>query len=340
MAINIKRPKSVSFSSKHTELFPLIQHEKKYPKELAVFQNIFWKLTHETPLKDDILKLLFFFSPKIRLSDDDELSEQKIFTITAKEYAQLTGLKPKSCYTALERAVDSLYEHSVKFFHADTNEIIRTRLISRCGYKEGIFSVAFTHYALYIMSVFNQNNPFTQLKIKDVMPLSGYALKLYPLFIQNEFRSTFEVDLIELKSALNINIDAYPDFKDFKKRVLKPSIDQINSLTEINIAYKATKKSGRKASHVEFTVNKKRTVEQKKSQATEEQAQATEEPKKPKSIDIYKAIANNNLLPRFFESGETSEELITRIKDDLRNDNAERWINKLAEFNVDLDTPF
>ena len=97
MAINIRRPKLVNFSDKHAELFPLAQPAKKYPKELAVFQNIFWKLTHETPLKDDILKLLFFFSPKIRLTENKDISEQKTFTITAKEYSELTGLKPKSC---------------------------------------------------------------------------------------------------------------------------------------------------------------------------------------------------------------------------------------------------
>ena len=333
MAINIRRPKLVNFSDKHAELFPLAQPAKKYPKELAVFQNIFWKLTHETPLKDDILKLLFFFSPKIRLTENKDISEQKTFTITAKEYSELTGLKPKSCYTALERAVNSLYDHSIKFFHEDTHEIIRTRLISRCGYKDGVFSVSFTHYALYIMSVFNKDNPFTQLKIKDVMPLGGYALKLYPLFIQNEFRNIFEVDLIQLKSALNINIDAYPDFKDFKKRVLKPSVDQINSLTEMNIEYKATKKSGRKATHVEFKVTKKCTIKPEQPEQPEQQKQ------KIKAIDIYKILSSNDLLPRFLEFGETSEELINRIKDDLKNNNSERWINKLAEFNINIDAP-
>jgi uncharacterized protein (DUF111 family) len=150
------------------------------------------------------------------------------------------------------------------------------------------------------------------------------------LFIQNEFRNIFEVDLIQLKSALNINIDAYPDFKDFKKRVLKPSVDQINSLTEMNIEYKATKKSGRKATHVEFKVTKKCTIKPE---------QPPQPPQKIKAIDIYKAISSNNLLPRFLEFSETSEELINRIKDDLKNNNSERWINKLAEFNINIDAP-
>ena len=102
MAISLKKPKLiVNFSQEHTELFPLIQPEKRYPKELAVFQNIFWKLTHEKPLKDDLLKLLFFFSPKVRQVEDPLLSEKHVFTISAKDYSELTGLKQESCYVTL-----------------------------------------------------------------------------------------------------------------------------------------------------------------------------------------------------------------------------------------------
>ncbi|WP_160243714.1 replication initiation protein [Acinetobacter indicus] len=333
MAISLKKaPLTTNFSARHTELFPLVQPEKKYPKELAVFQNIFWKLTHEKPLKDDLLKLLFFFSPKVRQVENDLLSERYVFSITATEYSELTGLKKDSCYVALSRAVDTLYEHSVKFYHEETKEIIRTRLISYCGYKEGTFSVSFTHYALHIMSVFNKDNPFTQLKIRSVMPLSGYALKMYPLFLQNEFRKVFEVDLINLKSALNIEPDAYSDFKDFKKKVLKPSIDLINVKTELSISYKAIKKGGRKASHVEFTIGKVSPVKIK----SESTKLAPEPAKKIGAITIFKALTAYNLLERFIEHGESSDDLINRIKHDIKNDKTDYWIYKLKEFGITL----
>lgn len=332
MAISLKKaPPTINFSARHTELFPIIQPEKKYPKELAVFQNIFWKLTHEKPLKDDLLKLLFFFSPKVRQVENDLLSERHVFSITATEYSELTGLKKESCYVALSRAVDTLYEHSVKFFHEETKEIIRTRLISYCGYKEGTFSVSFTHYALHIMSVFNKDNPFTQLKIRSVMPLSGYALKMYPLFIQNEFRKVFEVDLINLKSALNIEPNAYSDFKDFKKKVLKPSIDLINAKTELSVSYKAIKKGGRKASHVEFTIGKTSTVKIKT-----ERTERTEPVTKLSAITIFKTLTQYKLLDRFMEYGESSDDLINRIKYDIKNDQAHHWIYKLKEFGITL----
>jgi plasmid replication initiation protein len=327
MAISLKHPKTVNFSHEHIQLFPLHQQEKKYPKELAVFQNIFWKLTHEKPLKDDLLKLLFFFSPKIRLTEND-LSEKKSFTITAKEYAQLTQIKQDSAYVTLSRAVDILYEHSVRFFHEETQQTIRTRLINSCAYADGVFSVSFTHYALHIMSVFNKDNPFTQLKVKSVMALNGYALKIYPMFIQNEYRKIFEVDITDLKIALNINVASYSDFKEFKKNVLKPSIDNINSNTELNVSYKAIKKSGRKATHVEFTVTKKSTVK------PEQAIQAVQPTEQVKPLDIYKAISNNNLLPRFLQHGESTEDLINRIKSDFKNDQSDLWINKLLEFDI------
>ena len=327
MPVCLKKPPTHNFSNRHIGLFPLVQPEKKYPKELAVFQNIFWKLTHEKPLKDDLLKLLFFFSPKIRQVEDDLLSERHVFTITAREYSELTGLKKESCYVALNRAVDTLYEHSVKFFHEESKEIIRTRLISYCGYKEGAFSVSFTHYALHIMSVFNKDNPFTQLKIMSVMPLSGYALKMYPLFIQNDFRKIFEVDLIDLKSALNIEPDAYSDFKDFKKKVLMPSIDLINAKTELSVSYRAIKKGGRKASHVEFTIN---------SNKSKPKTSLPEPIKKLGAITIFKALTEHKLIDLCIEHGESSDDLIARIRQDVKNNRTDYWIEKLQHFGIKL----
>ena len=104
MAVSLKKIKN--FEEHDKSLFPLAAPAKRYPKDYAVFQNIFWQLKHEKSPKDDILKLLFFFSPKVRLaSDPNETTE---FTVTAKEYAELTGLKPSSAYVALNRVVDAL----------------------------------------------------------------------------------------------------------------------------------------------------------------------------------------------------------------------------------------
>ena len=154
------------FTEQDKVLYPLLSPEKKYPEHLAVLQNAFWLLQHEKPPKDDMLKLLMFFSPKVRLSNDLP-TEQTVFSITAKEYAELTGLNIKGAYAALDRVVDALYNHSV-IFHNEERGNVRTRLVTSTAYKEGRFTVSFTHYALHIMYVFNQQHPFTKLQIKSI----------------------------------------------------------------------------------------------------------------------------------------------------------------------------
>ena len=325
------------FTEQDKVLYPLLSPEKKYPEHLAVLQNAFWLLQHEKPPKDDMLKLLMFFSPKVRLSNDLP-TEQTVFSITAKEYAELTGLNIKGAYAALDRVVDALYNHSV-IFHNEERGNVRTRLVTSTAYKEGRFTVSFTHYALHIMYVFNQQHPFTKLQIKSISGLHGHGLKLYPLLVQNEYRFNFDIAISDLKEALNIDLQSYSDYKEFKKFVLKPHIDLINLKTELSVQYKAEKKEGRKASHVNFTVTKKRTVKAEEPKKKVPDEPQEEQPKITAAIVYKELIKRPELLPRFQESGEAINEMIDRIKEDFKNGNQERWINKLQEFGITFEEP-
>jgi plasmid replication initiation protein len=186
------------------------------------------------------------------------------------------------------------------------------------------------------MSVFNKDNPFTKFTIKYAMGLNGYALKLYPMFVQNDFRHTFDVAIFDLKKALNIDADAYSEFKEFKKFVLKPSIESINEKTELNVTYKAVKKGGRKATHIEFTVTK--ATSKVNEPATSEPATsepATSEPAITAMI-LFSHIQKNALIERLKEYGESTDEFIARLKVDLRDGKQQYWLQKLEEFGVSL----
>jgi plasmid replication initiation protein len=319
------------FAEKDKELYPLLAPSKKYPEHLAVLQNEFWHLRHDKQTKDYLLKLLIFFSPRVRLLSDIP-TEQTIFSITAKEYSELTGLNIKGAYSALERVVDALYNHSVIFYNEERGDV-RTRLVTSSAYKDGCFTVSFTHFALHIMYVFNKDNPFTILQIKSIAGLNGHGLKLYPLLVQNEYRVNFDVDINDLKELLNIDPESYSDYKEFKKFVLKPHIDTINLKTELSVQFRAVKKEGRKASHVGFTVTQKKDVKESRS-AENSEAKAPEQQKiTPKMV--YSAIIKDPLLiPRFQESGEAINEMIDRIRSDFEVGNQKRWIDKLAEFGI------
>lgn len=328
-----KKSSIKEFAETDKELYPLIAPSKKYPEHLAVLQNEFWHLRHEKQPKDDLLKLLMFFSPRVRLLSDIP-TEQTIFSITAKEYSELTGLNIKGAYSSLERVVDALYNHSVIFYNEERGDV-RTRLVTSSAYKNGCFTVSFTHFALHIMYVFNKDNPFTKLQIKSIAGLNGHGLKLYPLLVQNEYRVNFDVDISDLKELLNIDPESYSDYKEFKKFVLKPHIDMINLKTELSVQFRAVKKEGRKASHVGFTVTQKKDVKESRS-AENSEAKAPEQPKITARMVYSAIIKNQQLIPRFQESGEAINELIDRIKSDFEAGNQKRWIDKLAEFDIIL----
>jgi plasmid replication initiation protein len=328
-----KKSSIKEFAETDKELYPLIAPSKKYPEHLAVLQNEFWHLRHEKQPKDDLLKLLMFFSPRVRLLSDIP-TEQTIFSITAKEYSELTGLNIKGAYSSLERVVDALYNHSVIFYNEERGDV-RTRLVTSSAYKNGCFTVSFTHFALHIMYVFNKDNPFTKLQIKSIAALNGHGLKLYPLLVQNEYRVNFDVDINDLKELLNIDPESYSDYKEFKKFVLKPHIDMINLKTELSVQFRAVKKEGRKASHVGFTVTQKKDV--KESPAAENSETSAPEQPKITAKMVYSAIIKDPLLvPRFRESGEAINEMIDRIRSDFEIGNQKRWIDKLAEFGIVL----
>ena len=53
--------------------------------------------------------------------------------------------------------------------------------------------------------------------IKSISGLHGHGLKLYPLLVQNEYRFNFDIAISDLKEALNIDLQSYSDYKEFKK---------------------------------------------------------------------------------------------------------------------------
>lgn len=332
--------KAQPFSEADKQAMPLTAPAQRFGKEYTVLQNSFWQLNHRRTPKDDLFRLLFLFSPKVRLMKGN-VDEKTEFTITAKEYADFTSMKLDSAYTALSKAVDMLFQHSVLYFDEDKQRLIHTRLVTTCSYASGSFYVTFSHFALFIMSVFGIEHPFTKLELKSAVSLSGHGLKLYPYFIQNIFRSSFDVSISDLKALLGISEASYADFKELKKMVLKPHIDMINRKTDITVSFQAVKKEGRKASHVGFTITKKKNVTPKQAESKEPPEQPPEE-KEKQSIEqdeqqyaiqfVLDTLKAKNLYDRFKEGNESKVQVMSRILTDMKEGRHIYWQEKIKEF--------
>lgn len=104
----------------------------------------------------------------------------------------------------------------------------------------------------YIFNV--ENIGYLKYRLKNVINLtSRYSYVLFLYLIDNRFRKTWKIDLVELKALLNCNADRYKQFKFFNAEILKKCQKELCEKTDIHFSYKPIKR-GRSVAAVELTV--------------------------------------------------------------------------------------
>ena len=104
---------------------------------------------------------------------------------------------------------------------------------------------------------------FARLRVHFLIQLSGkYAVTLYEIFegFANRRDGTCRVTIAELRQWLKVPDGTYEDWRDFRKRVLKPAVDQINSDplgAGFTVEYEGIR-HGRKIGEIIFTLTKTR----------------------------------------------------------------------------------
>ena len=89
---------------------------------------------------------------------------------------------------------------------------------------------------------------------------SSYSQILYELLssyknYEKRYKKPIEIEVDTLKKTLNIeNTKTYNNFSDFNKLLLKKSINEINSSTQLEVTYK-TKRNGRRIESILFSIN-------------------------------------------------------------------------------------
>jgi len=96
---------------------------------------------------------------------------------------------------------------------------------------------------------------FTQMEVVEVATLSNqYAKKMYMLLKTIEFKGGGTFSLEELHDSLGTSdIKTYKEFKNFSRKVLKPSLSELNEKSDILIEWE-TIRYRRKVGAIEFKV--------------------------------------------------------------------------------------
>lgn len=195
--------------------------------------------------------------------------------IHASDYAKLFNVSADASYKALREAVNNLFNrqfsYTAEYKKTGKVGIVRSRWVSRIFYVDDLALLEITFAPDVVPLITRLEEHFTKYEAKQVAHLtSKYATRLYELLIAwREVGKVPQLELREFRNRLGLVDNEYTAMSDFKKRVLEPSIKQVNEHTDITVTYEQHKK-GRIISGFSFKFKQKQQpkIEDKRDPST------------------------------------------------------------------------
>jgi len=185
--------------------------------------------------------------------------------IHASDYANLFNVSIDASYKALREAVNNLFNrqfsYTAEYKRTGKTGIVRSRWVSRIFYVDDLALLEITFAPDVVPLVTRLEEHFTSYQAKQVAHLtSKYATRLYELLIAwREVGKVPQIEISAFRNGLGLLENEYTAMSDFKKRVLEPSIKQINEHTDITVTYEQHKK-GRLISGFSFKLKQKQST--------------------------------------------------------------------------------
>jgi plasmid replication initiation protein len=283
-------------------------------------------------------RLILTCIAKINRDPKAQVTDQVMYTVTAREFAELCGITMKVAYAELKQAVDAIFERKIMFANADRKR--KTRWIQTADYlkNEGRIELRFaTDILPYLVAI---QSSYTTYNLRAVMRLSTFnSARLYEMVIMSKFtqRYTVLLNLDDIRFAMDIPDDQYPAYADFRKRVIEQAIKEVNRASDINIVSFRPKRDGKKIVAIEVRYEEKASfgldhiqedllLESYSEQKPEKKAPvkraprlkaASSESKPVKASDKAQAITEQ-MISKHARPGESREEVILRLKTMMR----------------------
>lgn len=224
--------------------------KKTYPPSWVVMQNNIQECFKSMSI--DEKRMLILASPIARTIN---ATEKDAITITAESFAVDCNIKTHSAYKSLEEASKSLIKRYFSYLDEKGRKTYCNWVI-RARYEDGAVSICFPDEVLLMLKEFDKLNPYTKYKKDIVLKLKkDYSFDIYHLAKKHQAMGQFEMPLEHLKNELGLP-ESYQDLSNLKKRVLKPSLDEITANTDIDLSYENVKK-GRSVVGFKFTIKEK-----------------------------------------------------------------------------------
>lgn len=259
--INMSNPKDNQNTSKQDEVDVSLKSKQKVPPKSN--QNLIVKSNR----LNEALQTLSL--PELRIiqlgivdarETGTGLHIDKPLRIDGKRYSEIFNTTLQNGYILMKQAEDTLFNRRFSFINKEGN-IVKSRWIQQIEYldSQGAINICFTKAVVEaITRIDGFEDFFTQYYLEQTAQLkSVYSVRLYELLVQ--WKKAGKTKLFEIqtfRSQMGIEDKGYKLLADFKKRVLIPSIKEINDKTDLLVDFQQEKK-GRTVIGFKFSVKLK-----------------------------------------------------------------------------------
>ena len=205
-------------------------------------------------------KIILYLISQITPYDE----EFKLYEFSIPEFCRVCGIDYENGknYIDLKHAIKEIADKSLWISIAEDEETL-LRWIEKpyINKRDGVVKIRLDNDMKPYLLQLKQN--FTQYELIFTLHFrSKYAIRLYELIKSIHFhdlsRYSRRYAPIELQRILGAEI--YKEYRDFKRRVLLPSLKEINEYSDKNVTMEEVRR-GRKVLAVEFAISSKDSME-------------------------------------------------------------------------------
>jgi len=181
--------------------------------------------------------------------DSKEIKRRVV--ITAKEMLDcFPDIGEKHVYDEMEKASENLFQRWIRI--EDPNQVDKFRWITaKTTYKKGEGRIGFSFSPEILPYLQQLKEQFTKYRLGDISSLKSiYSIRLFEMLMQFQNTGIALIDVQEFKERLGIS-DKYADYRNLKKKVIEPAINELNQKSHFNVTFKGTRE-GRAIKNLEF----------------------------------------------------------------------------------------
>ncbi|KFN04703.1 replication initiation protein [Bacillus clarus] len=264
-------------------------------------------------------KMLLCLASNIEPNDRDF----KTYTFPIKHFHDLLGLSGSTKYSELSKITKELLSKVIEIRAGE--ELIQVSWLSSAIYNRNKGTIDMRFDPLLKPFLLELSNKFTSYRLANVVKLkSTYAIRIYELLKQYEDLKERTISLENLRYYLDA-MDVYPNYANFKQRVLKPSQKELNQKTDISFEFEEIKLA-RKVQKIRFIIRSQKKkdpdlVHFEKKLDKFQQSNTFEQ-----KIKRFEERCKEKVFPKVFKKWEAHKEIVLEIIEDIR-------------FRSDIDSP-